>query len=410
MSNAVEARSGRGRAVAEPLVGLLRRPEARELPHRPQPPAVHARIHAARERKLARQPDARSSPAAIRSSVYSARIGSPESVVNGTSRSVCCLSSVAMSPSRVSVPGSSGTARRRRRLRCARRRVSARRRADRGHPQHRARERCAGAGGRTRLRSAARSLRASASPGATAAGDRQPARRGRPARAQNEPQVAARARGERVDRTHARGGLRPCARAVPAHADPDVAGGQRRAVTAAQAVAHAPPGRTRARPSRIVSARSSAPGVVVVPAAPPPAPSRRGRPYRRSAARAAVRPRAGRPAARRSRASCRARRRSRRAGRWARTARPRSRSRPGSSSRPARCSPGRPRRESACPARTSPGRRGPRARRVVRGAQRGPRGSPRRRSARARQQRVPSRPSAIRQLSNDPAPVQLGRL
>ena len=29
-------------------------------------------------------------------SVYSARIGSPESVVNGTSRSVCCLSSVAM--------------------------------------------------------------------------------------------------------------------------------------------------------------------------------------------------------------------------------------------------------------------------------------------------------------------------
>ena len=29
-------------------------------------------------------------------SVYSARIGSPESVVNGTSRSVSCLSSVAM--------------------------------------------------------------------------------------------------------------------------------------------------------------------------------------------------------------------------------------------------------------------------------------------------------------------------
>ena len=45
--------------VAEALVGLLRRPEARELPHRPQPPAVHARIHAARERELARQPDRR---------------------------------------------------------------------------------------------------------------------------------------------------------------------------------------------------------------------------------------------------------------------------------------------------------------------------------------------------------------
>ena len=37
----------------EPLVGLSRRAEPGELPHRPQPPAVHARVHAARERVLA---------------------------------------------------------------------------------------------------------------------------------------------------------------------------------------------------------------------------------------------------------------------------------------------------------------------------------------------------------------------
>ena len=85
--------------VAEALVGLLRRPEARELAHRPQPPAIHARVHAARERKLARQPDRGvRDPAGRSASVYSARIGSPESVVNGTSRSVRCLSSVAMDP------------------------------------------------------------------------------------------------------------------------------------------------------------------------------------------------------------------------------------------------------------------------------------------------------------------------
>ena len=43
--------------VAEPLVGLLRRPEPRELPHRPQPAAVHARVHPARERILAGEAD-----------------------------------------------------------------------------------------------------------------------------------------------------------------------------------------------------------------------------------------------------------------------------------------------------------------------------------------------------------------
>jgi len=45
--------------IPEALVGLLRRPETRELPHRPKPPAVHRRVHPARERILARQGDAR---------------------------------------------------------------------------------------------------------------------------------------------------------------------------------------------------------------------------------------------------------------------------------------------------------------------------------------------------------------
>ena len=40
--------------------------------------------------------DASGSAGRSASGPYSARIGSPESVVNGTSRSVCCLSSVAM--------------------------------------------------------------------------------------------------------------------------------------------------------------------------------------------------------------------------------------------------------------------------------------------------------------------------
>ena len=61
--------------VAEALVGLLRRPEPRELPHRPQPAPVHRRIHAARERKLARQPD-RASGSAGRSCSRVERLGS----------------------------------------------------------------------------------------------------------------------------------------------------------------------------------------------------------------------------------------------------------------------------------------------------------------------------------------------
>ena len=73
--------------VAEALVGLLRRPEARELPHRPQPPAVHARVHAARERILARQPDRRSGRRQVLPRVYSGWIGSPDSVVNDVGRS-----------------------------------------------------------------------------------------------------------------------------------------------------------------------------------------------------------------------------------------------------------------------------------------------------------------------------------
>ena len=41
--------------VPEPRVRLGRRPESRELPHRPGPPAVHRLVHATRERKRARQ-------------------------------------------------------------------------------------------------------------------------------------------------------------------------------------------------------------------------------------------------------------------------------------------------------------------------------------------------------------------
>jgi hypothetical protein len=43
--------------VAEALVGLLGGAEARELAHRPQAPAIHRRVDAARERIAARQPD-----------------------------------------------------------------------------------------------------------------------------------------------------------------------------------------------------------------------------------------------------------------------------------------------------------------------------------------------------------------
>jgi hypothetical protein len=43
--------------VAKALVRLLRGAEARELAHRPEPPAVHRRVDAAREGVLAREPD-----------------------------------------------------------------------------------------------------------------------------------------------------------------------------------------------------------------------------------------------------------------------------------------------------------------------------------------------------------------
>ncbi len=58
MSNAVE-RPGLAvvEQVAEALVGLLGRPEARELAHRPQPPPVHRRVDAARVGVLAGEPE-----------------------------------------------------------------------------------------------------------------------------------------------------------------------------------------------------------------------------------------------------------------------------------------------------------------------------------------------------------------
>ena len=71
--------------IAEALVGLLRRPEPRELPHRPQPPPIHARVHPARERNSPGSPIC--SCAGRSASVYSARIGSPESDVNDVGRS-----------------------------------------------------------------------------------------------------------------------------------------------------------------------------------------------------------------------------------------------------------------------------------------------------------------------------------
>ena len=43
--------------IMKALVGLRRGTKAGELPHRPQPPPVHRRIHPARKRILARQPD-----------------------------------------------------------------------------------------------------------------------------------------------------------------------------------------------------------------------------------------------------------------------------------------------------------------------------------------------------------------
>ena len=45
--------------VVEALVGLLGRPEARELAHRPQPASIHRRVDAPRERVLARAADRR---------------------------------------------------------------------------------------------------------------------------------------------------------------------------------------------------------------------------------------------------------------------------------------------------------------------------------------------------------------
>ena len=52
-----EARLAVLEQVVEALVGLLGGAEAGELAHRPQPPAVHRRVDAARERRLAREAD-----------------------------------------------------------------------------------------------------------------------------------------------------------------------------------------------------------------------------------------------------------------------------------------------------------------------------------------------------------------
>ena len=56
-----EARLAVVEQVAEALVRLLRRAEARELAERPQPAAVHRRVHTARVRVLAREAQGRSS-------------------------------------------------------------------------------------------------------------------------------------------------------------------------------------------------------------------------------------------------------------------------------------------------------------------------------------------------------------
>ena len=60
MSNAVDSPSARVEQKAKALVRLLRRPEPRELPHRPQAPAVHRRVHAAREGNWPGYPRSRS--------------------------------------------------------------------------------------------------------------------------------------------------------------------------------------------------------------------------------------------------------------------------------------------------------------------------------------------------------------
>ena len=79
-----EARLAVLEQVVEALVGLLARAEAGELAHRPQPPAVHRLVDAARERVGARAPDRVLGPAdrppGRSSAVYSSRTGSPESV------------------------------------------------------------------------------------------------------------------------------------------------------------------------------------------------------------------------------------------------------------------------------------------------------------------------------------------
>src|SRR5438105_3735161 len=55
----VEGDRQAGLAVLEqelvPLIGVFRRPEAGELPHRPQPPAIHGGVNPAGERVLARR-------------------------------------------------------------------------------------------------------------------------------------------------------------------------------------------------------------------------------------------------------------------------------------------------------------------------------------------------------------------
>ena len=81
--------------IAEALVGLLGGAEAGELAHRPQAPAVHARIDAAGERELAGLPDL-VGRVATSSGPYSGAIGSPDSVVNGTSRSALRVSLMAL--------------------------------------------------------------------------------------------------------------------------------------------------------------------------------------------------------------------------------------------------------------------------------------------------------------------------
>ena len=297
MSNAVrQPRLAVVEQVAEALVGLLRRPEPRELAHRPQPAAVHARVHAARERNSPGQPDA----APIGRQV-GLRVQRPDRLPRERGERDVALgvlpllsghgpslgSACGQQPAEAVDHGSGGARAHPQRARGARPPASAARRAR----ASRGRGRRA-----TRLRSAARSLRAVR---------RRPPRDTRPMtvsrRAPRPGARAARAAGRGARPAPASGCATSCARrpptaarrAVPAHAHRDVAGGQRRAVAHPQPVAHAAAGAHAGaavadREREVERAwRRRRPGPAAAGAAAP------GHPAGARRARAAARPRPG---------------------------------------------------------------------------------------------------------------------